>query len=269
MKTTITQLFILLTLSVLLYSCSSGNHYHDGTYQTEMMFMRINYQIDGNEITVDNSLTGISKLTCRQYPDRIEYTEDNGTTRILTALGNGDLKFSDMVILHRVNEQKENTSDKAENNSKENLNKQKSDTEPQNSSHGNTPDFRAETERLYKEHMYQLTKSDETIIDMQRTFSEDLNGDGNKEIIKFYNLAEKNGGCIYEGRGILIYQSTKIGVIESRYEPDYQFELKEITNGKIFVYKLDFTDDDLPCNPSIYTEGKLNFSANKLTFEKL
>lgn len=34
-----------------------------------------------------------------------------------------------------------------------------------------------------------------------------------------------------------------------------QFELKEIANGKIFVYQLDFTDDDIPCNHSLYTEG--------------
>ncbi|WP_312992811.1 hypothetical protein [Chryseobacterium flavum] len=269
MKTTITKLFLLLTLSILLHSCSFGEHYHDGTYQTEMMLMRINYQINGNEITIDNSLTGVSKLACKQYPDRIEYTEDNGTTRVLTALENGDLKFSDMVVLHRVNAPEENTLDKAENNSKENLTKQKSNIKPQNFSQNNISDFRGETEKLYKKHMHQLIQSGDVIIDIQKTFSEDLNGDGNKEIIKFYNLAEKNGGCIYEGRGILVYQNTETGVIESRYEPDYQFELKEIINGKIFVYQLDFTDDDLPCNPSIYIEGILNFTANKLTFEKL
>jgi len=188
---------------------------------------------------------------------------------ISNSFRNGDLKFSDIVVLHKITEPKENTLDKSENNSKENLTEQTTTKNPQHFSNNKTSNFRAETERLYKKRMYQLTKSGETIIDIQRTFFEDLNRDGNKEIIKFYNLAEKNGEYIYEGRGILVYQSTKTGVIESRYEPDYQFELKEITIGKIFVYKLDFTDDDLPCNPSIYTEGKLNFSANKLTFEKL
>ncbi|KFF11064.1 hypothetical protein IW15_18075 [Chryseobacterium soli] len=270
MKTTITQLFILLTLSAFLHSCSLGEHYHDGTYQTEMMFMRINYQIDGNEITIDNSLTGVSKLACKQYPDRIEYTEDNGTTRVLTALENGDLKFSEMVVLHKINEPINSTGeDNTENDSKEEVTEQKSATKKLlHFSNNNTSDFKKKAERLYKKHIHQLTKSGETVIDIQHAFSEDLNGDGNKEIIKFYNLAEKNGGCIYEGRGILVYENTETGIIESRYEPDYQFELKEIANGKIFVYKIDFTDDDLPCNPSIYTEGKLNFVNNKLIFEK-
>ena len=76
-----------------------------------MMFMRINYHINGNEITIDNSLTGVSKLACKQPPDRIEYTEDNGTTRVLTALENGDLKFSDMVVLHKIAEPKDPITD--------------------------------------------------------------------------------------------------------------------------------------------------------------
>ncbi|MFP7655615.1 hypothetical protein [Chryseobacterium proteolyticum] len=108
MKTTFTQFFILLAFSLLLYSCSSEGHYHDGKYQTKIMFVEVNYQINGNEITIDNSLTGVSKLVCRQYPDRIGYTEDNGTTRVLTALENGDLKFSDMVVLHKIDEVKKN-----------------------------------------------------------------------------------------------------------------------------------------------------------------
>ena len=96
------KISFLLTVILIIFSCNSENHYHDGQYQTNILFAQINYQINGNEITIDNSVTGISKLSCTQYSDRIEYEEDNGTTRILTALENGDLKFSDMIILHKI-----------------------------------------------------------------------------------------------------------------------------------------------------------------------
>ncbi|WP_374463960.1 hypothetical protein [Chryseobacterium sp.] len=268
MKTIITKLFLLLTLSVLLYSCSSGNHYHDGTYQTEMMFMRINYQIDGNEIIVDNSLTGISKLTCRQYPDRIEYTEDNGTTRVLTALENGDLKFSDMVILHKISEPKDSTTDTNFENKQEEHPTVKKSTIHKKESQGNNRnniDFKREAEKQYKNHRNEILKGG-VVIDSEDTFTNDLNSDGQNEIIKYYTLANKEGGCMYVGRGILVYENTKIGVLESIYEPSYAFEFTGIVNGKITVSKLDFSENDM-CYPTIPTKGNLNFKNHQLYFE--
>lgn len=85
----------------MIVSCNSVNHYHDGKYKAQIMFAEVNLQISGNEVIVENSLTGISKFNCTQYSDRIEYEEDNGSTRILMALENGDLKFNDQIILHK------------------------------------------------------------------------------------------------------------------------------------------------------------------------
>src|SRR5690606_27147947 len=50
----------------------------------------------------NNSITGTSKLSCKQYPDRIEYKEKDGTTKILYAQENGDLKMSDLIIFKKV-----------------------------------------------------------------------------------------------------------------------------------------------------------------------
>lgn len=96
-------------LLLLMLSCNQSNHYHDGKYHTQMGMFGINiadidYQINGNEITIDNSISGVSKLNCRQYPDRIEYKENNGTIRVLYILKNGDIKINDQIILKKVSD---------------------------------------------------------------------------------------------------------------------------------------------------------------------
>src|SRR5690606_1673876 len=61
-----------------------------------------------NENLINNSITGTSKLQCKQYPDRIEYEEKDGTTKILYAQENGDLKMSDLVIFKKINSESSN-----------------------------------------------------------------------------------------------------------------------------------------------------------------
>lgn len=92
---------------MLSISCGSDSHYHDGKYYAKIemfgfSFAEINYLISGNEITIDNSVTGISKLKCHQYKDRIEYFDKDGTTKVLTVLENGDIQVNDNVVLEKV-----------------------------------------------------------------------------------------------------------------------------------------------------------------------
>jgi hypothetical protein len=104
MKKSITLLFTLLLLSI---SCGSDNHYHDGKYYAKVeifgfSFAEINYIISGDDVTINNSLTGISKLKCRQYKDRIEYIEKDGTTKVLPVLENGDIRLNDNVVIEKI-----------------------------------------------------------------------------------------------------------------------------------------------------------------------
>lgn len=85
-----------------MVSCESENHYHDGHYEGGISFIDVTWKISGNEILINNSITGTSKLSCKQYPDRIEYKEKDGTTKILYAQENGDLKMSDLIIFKKV-----------------------------------------------------------------------------------------------------------------------------------------------------------------------
>src|SRR5690554_4797704 len=98
MRTKILLLFML----VLTISCKPENHYHDGYYEGGISFVDVTWEINGNEILINNSITGASKLNCKQYPDRIEYREKDGTTKILYAQKNGDLKMSDLIVFKKV-----------------------------------------------------------------------------------------------------------------------------------------------------------------------
>lgn len=102
------KIILSLVVFLMISACNEAKHYHDGKYKSKIEvfgfnFASISYTINGNEIIIDNSISGITKLECKQYDDRIEYTEENGTTRILYALENGDLQFNDDISLEKVN----------------------------------------------------------------------------------------------------------------------------------------------------------------------
>lgn len=96
-----------------------------------------------------------------------------------------------------------------ENKQKEHPSTQKSTTHKKES---NNIDFKREVEKLYKHHRNEILKG-RVAIDSEDTFTNDLNNDGQDEIIKYYTLAPKEGGCMYVGRVIIVYENTKVGVI--------------------------------------------------------
>lgn len=97
------KITIYLTCFLIASSCTPSNHYHDGNYHTSTYLYDVNIQVDGGYITVENSATGLSRLKCTQYNDRIEYTEDDETTRILTVMQDSSLKLSDKIIFKKIN----------------------------------------------------------------------------------------------------------------------------------------------------------------------
>jgi hypothetical protein len=94
---------IILT-TTLLFSCS--NHYHDGTYRANVFgsnyldIYREDLTIDGGELTdikrsvYDlNTISSISKVSCTQFDDRIEY-EDNGYTKVIPVTSDSTLTIN-------------------------------------------------------------------------------------------------------------------------------------------------------------------------------
>ena len=104
--------FLFLTL-IVFHSCNLlENHYHDGKYFTSIEvfganFAVVNYELAGNTLTIHNSITGTSKMTCKQFKDRIEYEENNGTTAVMSVMENGDLKLNEMITLKKVTKENE------------------------------------------------------------------------------------------------------------------------------------------------------------------
>ncbi|WP_313578217.1 hypothetical protein [Chishuiella sp.] len=98
-----TKLFIYSSLLITLISCSLiANHYHDGQYQGDIFFFDVTWSINGNVITVNNNLTGISKVDCKQFPNYIEYKEKDGSKKIIEVLQNGNLRINNSIILTKI-----------------------------------------------------------------------------------------------------------------------------------------------------------------------
>lgn len=90
-------------LLILSLSCNFGsNHYHDGEYVGDMDFFEIRIEINGNEIIVNHSIAGVSKLECKQFKDYIEVVEPGGVKKIIKVLEDGDLEYSDWFTLKKI-----------------------------------------------------------------------------------------------------------------------------------------------------------------------
>ncbi|MGB4775996.1 MAG: hypothetical protein WBP45_12535 [Daejeonella sp.] len=102
-------------------------------------------------------------------------------------------------------------------------------------------------------------------IDLMDPYTGDFTGDGIEDVLIYFSLSPKDGGNNLVGQGLMLYQNTgkevkKIAV----FKPDYLFSFNSIKNGKIIINKLEFTDDDPRCCPSISTEKTLTISGSSV-----
>lgn len=96
------NIFAFTISSIILISCT-GNHYHDGEYQTHFYIYDVDLKINGSNVEINNSIAGKSKMKCTQFKDRIEYDEGNGRTTVLTVLKDGSLKANELVVFKKIN----------------------------------------------------------------------------------------------------------------------------------------------------------------------
>lgn len=98
------QFYVIICVVLLTISCDKlvEQNYHDGIYEGGLTWGYATWTVNGNEIIIDDEITGVTKIQCKQYTDRIEYTEPDGTIKILTLLPDGNLKQSEYYILERV-----------------------------------------------------------------------------------------------------------------------------------------------------------------------
>ncbi|MCD9853454.1 hypothetical protein LUD75_01965 [Epilithonimonas sp. JDS] len=102
-------------------------------------------------------------------------------------------------------------------------------------------------------------------LDLQEPATGDFTGDGIDDVAIYFSLSPKGGGNALVGQGLTLYQNDgkRVKVIGG-FEPDYLFSFKKISNGKIYVEKLEYAEEDGRCCPSIKTEHILTISGNKV-----
>ena len=98
----------LFFLAFIIFASCTGNHTLDGLYVKGLGANNMSNEVlkvNGNEMTdakysYGGKLQGETKVTCTQFPDRIEFTE-NGIIKIMRIIDSGSLKLSDEAIFVR------------------------------------------------------------------------------------------------------------------------------------------------------------------------
>lgn len=133
-----------------------------------------------------------------------------------------------------------------------------------------TPDISAaEAVRLataqFEAYLPKILESHGANLDLQEPVTGDFTGDGIEDVAIYFSLSPEGGGNALVGQGLTLYQNDgkRVKVIGG-FEPDYLFSFKKISNGKIYVEKLEYAEEDGRCCPSIKTEHVLTISGNKV-----
>lgn len=108
-----------------------------------------------------------------------------------------------------------------------------------------------------------LKTYDDGVIDLQDPHVGDFTGDGIADVAIYWNIAPEGGNALI-GQGLSLYKNDGHTVkVIAGYEPDYLFAFDTIKNGKIIVEKLEYTEDDGNCCPSIKIKHALTIKGNK------
>lgn len=117
----------------------------------------------------------------------------------------------------------------------------------------------------FEAYLPKILASHKAAIDLQEPVTGDFTGDGIDDVAIYFSLSPKDGGNALVGQGLTLYQNDgrRVKVIAG-FEPDYLFSFTKISNGKIYVEKLEYAEEDGRCCPSIKTEHILTISGNKV-----
>lgn len=133
-----------------------------------------------------------------------------------------------------------------------------------NDNHLSTVDAVKMAQEQFSNYLPNILKTHDAILDLQEPYTGDFTGDGIEDVAIYFSLAPKNGGNAIVGQGLSLYQNTgKTVKVIAGYEPDYLFGFDKISNGKIYVEKLEYADTDGRCCPSIKTAHILTISGGK------
>ncbi|MCP2029725.1 hypothetical protein L1276_004919 [Flavobacterium sp. HSC-32F16] len=120
-------------------------------------------------------------------------------------------------------------------------------------------------EKQFKNYLPKILKSHDAILDGQESYTGDFTGDGIEDVVIYFSLVPRDGGNAIVGQGLTLYQNNGYDVkVIGGYDPDTLFRFDKISNGNIYVEKLEYAENDGHCCPSIITEHRLTISGSKV-----
>ncbi|REC63428.1 hypothetical protein DRF65_04845 [Chryseobacterium pennae] len=119
--------------------------------------------------------------------------------------------------------------------------------------------------KQFEDYLPKILKTyDDGVIDLQDPHVGDFTGDGIDDVAIYWNIAPEGGNALI-GQGLSLYKNDGNSVkVIAGYEPDYLFAFDTIKNGKIIVEKLEYTEEDGRCCPSIKTKHALTIKGSKV-----
>ena len=141
----------------------------------------------------------------------------------------------------------------------------------ENKSNKNSPKtFINKTERMFNDYLPNLLKSkgEYSSIYNQETHIGDFNGDGIEDVIIWFVYGY--GGTAIGGVEAAFYENQNgKPIVVAGFEPNYRFNIDNISNGVVYCTKRLFAKDDINCCPSIEIQIELIYDNKTLTvFEK-
>lgn len=126
------------------------------------------------------------------------------------------------------------------------------------------PDAVKIADAQFKRYLPKMLEANNAYLDSKDIFTGDFTGDGIADVAIYFSLAPNEGGNTIVAQGLTLYQNNGNTVkVIAGYEPNYLFNFVKIKNGKIYVEKLEYTDTDGRCCPSLKTAHTLRISGNR------
>ncbi|MGO4770394.1 hypothetical protein ACEN2I_01930 [Flavobacterium sp. W22_SRS_FK3] len=120
-------------------------------------------------------------------------------------------------------------------------------------------------EKQFKNYFPKILESHDAILDIQESYTGDFTGDGIEDVLIYFSLSPSGGGNALVGQGLTLYQNNGYDVkVIAGYESHNLFQFDKISNGKIYVEKLDYAENDGHYCPSIHTEHILTISGSNV-----
>jgi hypothetical protein len=117
--------------------------------------------------------------------------------------------------------------------------------------------------KKFKDYLPKILLEHEAALKTQRSYTGEFTGDGLEDVAIYFTLSPEDKGDAMIGQGLSLYQNTGTDVnVIAGFEPDYLFKVNKISDGKIFVEKQQYDDNDARCCPSIRLEHALTISGS-------